>query len=71
MENRRLGRYKKVGVFSKIRNLDMFGRPVQMNLNGHEHVNTLWGSCVTFMVISVIVAYAVVRFLFLIEKRNP
>lgn len=49
----------------------MFGKPVSLNLEGAESVNTNLGSCISLLLVITLVAYAGTRFTFLIEKRNP
>lgn len=60
---------KKVGDY--FRRQDIFGHPVGFNLGGEETITTWPGVFVTYALITVMLAYAWVRFNILMYKENP
>lgn len=68
---KKIGKRKHVGLLSRIRGIDMFGKPVLLNINGEETVNTLWGSFMTVCCLVVLAAYIGIRFNILWSKANP
>lgn len=61
-----LTKSKKIDLLSKIRSIDIFGKPVTLNIDGHNSVNSLWGSLVTVFILVIWFAYSISRFVFLI-----
>lgn len=70
MENH-FRRDKRVNLANRFKKLDMFGQPVQLNLQGQQHVNTVSGSCLSIILLFMMAAYAATRFSFLLQRRNP
>ena len=55
-----------------IKKIDMFGQPVPtFNLKGEKAISTIVGGICTFLIICVSLAYGSLKFVHLMEKRNP
>ena len=55
-----------------LKKIDLFGRPLpSFNLKGETVIPTLTGGICTFLFICLLLAYGSLKFIDLIEKRNP
>ena len=63
---------KRRGVASSMKGLDIFGIPIpSFNLKGRMSVQTGTGGVVSFIILLIMVLYASLKFIHLIEKENP
>ena len=55
-----------------LKKIDIFGQPLPaFNLKGQTEIPTLTGGLCTFIIFCVFIAYGSLKFVHLIEKRNP
>ena len=55
-----------------LKRIDKFGEPLPaFNVKGEMEVTTLTGGIVTFLIYIIFIAYGSLKFIHLIEKRNP
>ena len=60
-------------VFSFVKDLDMFGAPVPnlFNMGGHKKVKTWLGALISIMIVSLIVAFSLIKIERLVQRKNP
>ena len=60
----------KIGTF--VKNMDGFGQEIpSFNLKGETRVNTLYGGIINLLILSLTLAYAVLKGIQLVSRRNP
>jgi hypothetical protein len=56
---------------SQVLKLDIFSIPISLNFNRKKSLPTCWGLLLTFVLYSVLFAYAQQRFFQLVNRKNP
>ena len=60
----------KIGAI--VKNIDGFGQEIpSFNLKGETRVNTLFGGVITLLIITLTLAYAILKAVHLLQRKNP
>jgi hypothetical protein len=54
-----------------LKSFDSFGQPYSLNLKGSDTHKTKLGAVVTLVIYTLVLAFFVVRFLFMVQKSEP
>ena len=58
-------------MFAFLKSFDSFGQPYSLNLKGSDTHKTQLGAVVTLAIYTLVLAFFVVRFLFMVQKSEP